>query len=822
MTLFYCFVLATMMIFANNVQAQTSWESVVLEDAFCEDRTNNNGDQSNIVQGGGTGNLYIKGIASGSGIRETFIKLSLNDLDNLTGADLDNAKVELRLYTARTNRDAMNNNVSVYSVSNSWSETTLTWVNSREIATAALATTAIASGKGVRVAAWTGTGTSQIGQPTDAYEASQESRFDISTYAVEQYKLGNKTVSVLLHVTNTVDNGDQQLVSKDVATTVPGYELKLPKVIVTKATAAADFTLPVIGFNNTAVQFTNTSKLATSYAWDFGDGGTSTAENPTHTYATAGTYSVSLTINGNAELVQTKSVNIYNLSNETIVGGNMETADKASWGIVGEGTFAVGGTTWGNTEPGFGTDGYLQLTEANGTGTQYYIWQAVKLNKDSRYTFSFDYASGVNWKAWCEVFIGTANPGSADYSDGNSRGTKPLAWTDNGGAGTPAKTGVYSFEYTCPADGVYFFVIKTGANGGGKFSVALDNVKLEKVLAPIAEFTALSFGFAGSSVSFTNTSLNATSYSWDFGDGSAASTEATPSHTYAAAGEYTVTLTATGSTTVSTSKTIKILGVSDETILGGSMETADRQYWGETGEASVLTGNSNDQLVWGDLSTNTHPGGYAPTGLTEGFLTVREGWSQSAAYKIFQAVNLTSGTVYDINFDYSVGAYQKAWFEVYVGTTAPTTGDYTGDHGTKLGDSLIPWTDGGASGNNTLQKFARSYTAATTGTHYFVIKWGCGYTGGDGYFNTSIDNVIFAKHIDTSVNPTDVKFNVYTNNGRIQVQSALTSNKIAVYNTSGQLILSDSFTSERYESQTLVPGLYIVNINNEIHKLSVR
>ena len=47
-------------------------------------------------------------------------------------------------------------------------------------------------------------------------------------------------------------------------------------------------------------------------------------------------------------------------------------------------------------------------------------------------------------------------------------------------------------------------------------------------------------------VNFTNASLNADSYSWDFGDDES-STEMSPSHTYAADGTYHVTLTATNS-----------------------------------------------------------------------------------------------------------------------------------------------------------------------------------------------------------------------------------------------------------------------------------
>lgn len=45
-------------------------------------------------------------------------------------------------------------------------------------------------------------------------------------------------------------------------------------------------------------------------------------------------------------------------------------------------------------------------------------------------------------------------------------------------------------------------------------------------------------------ISFDNQSTNATSFSWDFGDGSDPSTQENPSHTYTAAGVYVVSLTA--------------------------------------------------------------------------------------------------------------------------------------------------------------------------------------------------------------------------------------------------------------------------------------
>jgi PKD repeat protein len=46
--------------------------------------------------------------------------------------------------------------------------------------------------------------------------------------------------------------------------------------------------------NGNIVQFINTSQNAASYLWDFGDGNTSTLENPLHTYTQNGTYNVVL------------------------------------------------------------------------------------------------------------------------------------------------------------------------------------------------------------------------------------------------------------------------------------------------------------------------------------------------------------------------------------------------------------------------------------------------------------------------------------------------------------------------------------------------
>ena len=61
--------------------------------------------------------------------------------------------------------------------------------------------------------------------------------------------------------------------------------------------------------------------------------------------------------------------------------------------------------------------------------------------------------------------------------------------------------------------------------------------------APVPDFT---YEINDKTVTFTNTSTNATTYSWDFGDGSAVSADVNPVHEYAAYGDYDVRLTATG------------------------------------------------------------------------------------------------------------------------------------------------------------------------------------------------------------------------------------------------------------------------------------
>jgi PKD repeat protein len=124
----------------------------------------------------------------------------------------------------------------------------------------------------------------------------------------------------------------------------------------------------------------------------------------------------------------------------------------------------------------------------------------------------------------------------------------------------------------CLTEGSHTFSFqKTGyATATGTFSILSGESKLTTAVPllfsmtalPVANFTAApTGGIMPLSVAFTNTSTNATSYSWTFGDG-ATSTLVNPSHVYTVAGTYTVTLVVSnsgGSNTITKSNHITVI-----------------------------------------------------------------------------------------------------------------------------------------------------------------------------------------------------------------------------------------------------------------------
>jgi gliding motility-associated-like protein len=91
----------------------------------------------------------------------------------------------------------------------------------------------------------------------------------------------------------------------------------------------ATFASPNPSFTNTTVclgtptQFTNTTSGSNSYNWSFGDGNTSTQQNPSHTYTTSGTFTASLLVTSNPGGCQ-------NIINNTVVVKPIPTVDAGN------------------------------------------------------------------------------------------------------------------------------------------------------------------------------------------------------------------------------------------------------------------------------------------------------------------------------------------------------------------------------------------------------------------------------------------------------------------------------------------------------------
>jgi serine protease len=255
--------------------------------------------------------------------------------------------------------------------------------------------------------------------------------------------------------------------------------------------------------------FTDTSSdsdgTIASRSWTFGDGGTSTATNPSHTYASAGTYSVKETVTDNGGLTGsvTKSVTVTTTSSVLQNGVGITIADatvnhKQNW------TMAV---------PAGATNLVFTMSGGTGDADMYVKFGAAPT------TTTYD----------CRPYV-SGNAETCTMS--------------------PVQAGTYYVMVNAYAaySGVTLKGSYTAPGSGG---------------TPTANFT---FTTSGLTATFTDTSTDAGgtigSHSWTFGDGGT-STATSPSHTYAAAGTYSVTETVTDSVNNSTSSKTSSVTVSN-------------------------------------------------------------------------------------------------------------------------------------------------------------------------------------------------------------------------------------------------------------------
>lgn len=387
----------------------------------------------------------------------------------------------------------------------------------------------------------------------------------------------------------------------------------------------ASFQFEVSTTNFLEVAFTNFSQNASSYQWDFGDGQTSTDKDPTHAYAAAGEYTVVLTAS-NSEGQTAKREEKISLSDPDALLTLLTGSESKTWYLQREG-IALGIGPAANDNQWWSFGGVTPLADR-------------PCILDDSYTFKRDGSFEFNSNG--TIFIDAAACcGGWHENEGCWDETDPNVWGDNPSRSAFGNGGDYTFDFdkvgntiTINGEGAYIGLAnKTNAgdnpnpenskfyeiislvegdvadslklglpiNGGvdGYWNYYLVSYKNPADLPdipssePRANFV---FDKQGLTVNFTNTSANASSYSWDFGDGMI-STEEDPSHTYAAEGTFTVTLTAMDDSG-KTDAISKEVVVSSAAFTPANLSSADGKVWKLDGANSYYVGPSPGSGEW--------------------------------------------------------------------------------------------------------------------------------------------------------------------------------------------------------------------------------
>lgn len=292
-------------------------------------------------------------------------------------------------------------------------------------------------------------------------------------------------------------------------------------------TASFDFTV-----TGNQVNFVDKSTgNPTSWSWVFGDGGSSTSQNPIHAYGAAGSYTVTLTVrNAGGENAASKVVTIaagtppvaafeFQASGLQVNFVDKSTGGPTSWSWA----FGDGGTSSQqnpiHTYPAAGNY-TVTLTAINANGSNG-TSQVVAVTAGTPPTAKFAF---------------TANGGQVNFVDQSTGAPTAWSWNFGDGSSDTAQNPVHVY-----ANAGSFTVTLTASNANGSNATS-QVVTIAAGSPPVADFT---FSVSGYRVNFIDRSTGTpTSYNWQFGDGTS-DTAANPVHTYGAAGSYTVQLTVT-------------------------------------------------------------------------------------------------------------------------------------------------------------------------------------------------------------------------------------------------------------------------------------
>jgi len=314
---------------------------------------------------------------------------------------------------------------------------------------------------------------------------------------------------------------------------------------------AADFSGgPTSGCAGMTVNFTDlsTGTGIDGWSWTFGDGGNSTAQNPSYKYNTPGTYSVSLTVSSSSQgcndaVTKTDYITVNSGPTAEFVGSPLsgtepltvnftdQSTDATGW----DWTFGDGGTsTTQNPSHTYTTAGTytVTLTASNVCGTD--VNQKV------------DYITVDPCVAPTADFSGTPTNGeeplAVDFTDLSTGNPTSWSWDFGDGVGTSTAENP---SYTYNSAGTYTVTLTATNTCGSDDEIKVDYITVTPCSPPTADFSGTpTSGYAPLTVDFSDLSAGATGWDWNFGDGGT-STAQNPSYTYTTEGTYTVTLTVT-------------------------------------------------------------------------------------------------------------------------------------------------------------------------------------------------------------------------------------------------------------------------------------
>ncbi len=310
----------------------------------------------------------------------------------------------------------------------------------------------------------------------------------------------------------------------------------------------------------------NASVGTTSYVWDFGDGGFSNTPNPSYSYAAPGNYTVTLIVTNNLGCSDTFSNNNFIRIEPTIVNFGADSLQGCAPLNICFRDSSVSLDPIINRQWDFG-DPASGINNSSTLQNPCHLFQNV-----GNYTVTLTVTTQGGCVASSTKIVGAGSPPSIGFNVSTTSVCAgiPVQFT-NASTGNPAPNNFLwefggSGQATTPdasfawdEPGQYDVTFTVGYNGCN-----IDSVVQITVLDPRPDFTFQVQCNIPGRVNFTNTSENATSYEWSFGDGNT-STQENPSHTYLNPGSYTVTLEATNSNTGCTAERTETINLSNTT-----------------------------------------------------------------------------------------------------------------------------------------------------------------------------------------------------------------------------------------------------------------